>query len=95
MSKITTGDLAPIKLVDAANLPPIDEVLIFLEHAFSQGSQSWGVKREVGMALTLAKELHDTLELAQTADESKRKAAGLQLENGRLRKKLEKLEQKA
>jgi|15BtaG_2_1085339.scaffolds.fasta_scaffold06568_2 hypothetical protein len=86
--QLTKQDVAPAKLVDPANLPPLNEVQIMLEHAFVQGSQTWGVKREIGIILVLAQELLEALDIAQAADANQRMLKGAQLETGRLRKQV-------
>ncbi len=63
----------------------VDEAL---ENAFEQASQGWGVRREVGVYLTLVRELRISLSLAGKADEALRKVKGLQLELGRTKKAL-------
>lgn len=90
--RLTIADVAGVKLADDSNFPPLYEVTAALDHAFAQGSQGWGVTREVGVYLTLARELHAALEIAETADENRRMLKGAQMENGRLKKKIEKIE---
>lgn len=92
MSKrLTIADVAGVKLADSNNFPPPYEVTAALDHAFAQGSQGWGVTREIGVYLFLARELHWALEIAETADENRRMLKGAQLETGRLKKKIEQL----
>lgn len=60
-----------------------------LVNAFEQGSQGWGVRRDVAVYLSLAVQLRAALKLANQADEALRKVAGLQMELGRVRKALD------
>ena len=89
--KLNIADVAGIKLAANENFPPLFETRAALDHAFSQGSQGWGVTREVGNYLNLAYALHEALEVSTTAEENHRMLKGAQLENGRLKKKIEKL----
>lgn len=93
--KLTTEDLAGIKLVDEEYFASTEEVQAELERAYQQGSQGWGVRREVGVYLTLARDLKLAYHLAEKATQGSNKLKGLQLENGRLKKKIEKLEAEA
>ena len=79
-------DLEGVKLVNEEYLASEGEVRSVLENAFQQGSQGWGVRRDTGVILKLARDLKLALAMAQAADEATRKLKGLQLENGRLKK---------
>jgi hypothetical protein len=84
--RLTLQDLDGFKLVDETNVAPLDATQMALEHAFQQGSQGWGVSREVGVYLSLARDLKLALALANTADEAQRMLKGAQMELGRVKK---------
>jgi len=77
-----------IKLVDENYIATDGETEAALEQAFQQGSQGWGVRRDQGVLLRLARDLKIALALAQDTTETQNKLKGLQLENGRLKKKI-------
>ena len=89
---ISIEDLDGIKLVQLENFASNDETYSELERAIQQGSQGWGVRLEQGVILRLARELKIALSLAAQADDALRKLKGLQLENGRLRKRVKRLD---
>ena len=94
--KLTLADLDGIKLIsDPTYFMETDVVRMELESAYMQGSQGWGVRREVGVYLALARDLKIAMELANTADQAQRMLKGAQLEGGRLRKRIKKLEAEA
>lgn len=70
------------------------EVEADLEVTFQQASQGWGVRRQQGVLLRMARDLKLALELAATAVDSTNKIKGLQLEGGRLKKQIAVLEGK-
>ena len=72
-----------------------EEVENELERAYQQASQGWGVRREIGVYLALARDLKIATELAATADENQRMLKGAQMEGGRLKKKIAELEAEA
>ena len=84
-------DLDGIKLVNADYFATDIEAELAVEQAISQGSQAWGVRRDVGVLLKLARDLKIALALAATADQNGRMLKGAQLEGGRLKKQIEKL----
>lgn len=90
--RLTNADLEGVKLVGEENFAPIEDVQVDLERAFTQGSQGWGVIREHAVINTLARDLLDALAEAATADENFRMLKGAQMEGGRLKKKVDKLE---
>jgi len=77
-----------IKLVDENYIATDGEVEAALEQAFQQGSQGWGVRQDQGVLLRMARDLKLALGLAQDTTETTNKLKGLQLENGRLKKKI-------
>jgi hypothetical protein len=77
-----------LKLVREEYIANDLETAQFIEKAIQQGSQGWGVRREEGVVLRLAKELRVAQELAGSADEAQRKLKGTQLELGRVKKAL-------
>lgn len=93
-------DLEGLKIVDAANFASEIEVRDALENAYVQGSQGWGVRRDVAVILQLARNLRVQIELASTAEtlreeavragcayaELQNKLKGMQLELGRVKK---------
>lgn len=91
-NQLTATDLDGVKLIQRDNLPQLHEIQAALEHTYQQASQGWGVTREVGVYAFLATELREALEVAATADENFRMLKGAQMEAGRLKKKIEKLE---
>lgn len=94
--KLTLKDLDGIKLIsDPTYFMEPEVVRLELENAYMQGSQGWGVRREVGVYLALARDLKIAMELAATADNAQRMLKGAQLEGGRLRKRIKKLEAEA
>ena len=56
--------------------------------AAEQAAQGWGASQDDKTLFTLARLLPPALEAAEKADELDRKAKGLQLENGRLKKQV-------
>lgn len=84
--RLTLQDLDGFKLVDETNVAPLEATQMALEHAFQQGSQGWGVSREVGIYLSLARDLKLSIALANTADEAQRMLKGAQMELGRVKK---------
>lgn len=92
-NQLTLDDLEGLKLVEASNVGSLEQAQLVLEHAYMQGSQGWGVTEGVASTLFLATELREALDVAQTADENHRMLKGVQMENGRLKKKIENLEQ--
>lgn len=92
--------LAQVKLVPEDNIASYDAVLLHLEPIVREGIDStFGMRTKDAIILRLARELHTALEAAaasdvymqeraEKADELARKLKGLQLENGRLRKRL-------
>jgi hypothetical protein len=90
--KLKKTDLEGVKLANDEYFASPEEAADFLERGFQQASQGWGVRREVGVCLTLARDLLIAWELADTADEAQRMLKGAQMETGRLKKKIEKLE---
>lgn len=87
-------DLDGLKLVHLDYFATDADAELAVEQAITQGSQGWGVRREVGVILKLARDLKISLALAATADKSARMLKGAQLENGRLKKQIEKLQAK-
>lgn len=90
MIKLT--DLDGVKLVDRTNFADDDEVLNSLEAAYMQGSQGWGVTKEVAIQLTLAECLRAALTIAATADDNRRMLKGAQMELGRVKKQRDTLQ---
>jgi len=90
--RLTLKDLDGVKLANEEYIATTPEVQDALERAFQQASQGWGVRREVGVFLALARDLKMAMHLAETADEAQRMLKGAQMETGRLKKKIEKLE---
>ena len=66
-----------------------------LEQVFQQASQAWGIRREQGVMLRLARELKLAIGVAQGAQADDNKLKGLQLENGRLKKRVALLDGRA
>jgi len=84
---ITTEQLDSLKLVIEENAFLSEKaVLDAVEIAVTQGSGGWGVRRQDGVVLTLARQLKGALERAERADEAYKTMKGLQMENGRLKK---------
>lgn len=81
--------LEGVKLVsDESYFATSREVDGFLEQAFTQASQGWGINLTTGVTIRLAKELLEAQEIATKAQDDHNKLKGLQLENGRLRKRI-------
>lgn len=80
-------DLAGVKLVQDENFTVENLVLDALEEAFIQGSQGWGVTRDTGVLLTLARELHAARLQADTAEDNYRLLKGAQMALGRSKKR--------
>jgi hypothetical protein len=68
------------------------ETLDRLELAVQQGTGGWGVRRDDGALLKLARDLKLALGMAEQQDETYRKLKGVQMENGRLKKQLSNVE---
>lgn len=82
-----------VKLVSDENyFATNSEVEFMLETAFQQASQGWGVRQDQGVMLRLAKELKLSQGLQAKAQAGHDQLKGLQLENGRLKKKIRILE---
>lgn len=80
--------LDSVKLVSADNLATIAIVEREVQRVVSQGSQGWGVRREDAVILRLVSELRQAQLDAQASTDTHNKLKGLQLENGRLKKRL-------
>lgn len=83
---LNSKTLDGVKLVQEDYFATDAECDQYLESAYVQGSQGWGIRRDMGVTLRLARDLKIALELASKADEAQRTLKGLQLENGRLKK---------
>ena len=91
-NRLTLKDLAGTKLIQPENLAPLLQVQLALDHTYGQASQGWGVTPEIAVYGYLATELRTQMEIAETADENRRMLKGAQMETGRLKKKIEKLD---
>ena len=88
---ITQKDLEGLRRVASpAYLATIEDTRAALSAAFNQAAQGWGVGQDVSVILRLASELDAALPLAAEADELGRKCKGLELQLGRVKKRLEK-----
>ena len=84
---LTLADLEGIKLVsDDSYIATVEEAQQSLEVVFQQASQTWGIRREQGVILRLARDLKIALALAMTAEEAGRMLKGAQMELGRVKK---------
>ncbi len=82
--------LENLKLItDESVYLPEEKVLEQVELSVQQGAGGWGVRTLDGVILTLARDLRGALVGAEALDETKRTLKGLQLENGRLKKRLD------
>lgn len=80
-------DLEGIKLVHNEEYIATEaEAQQSLENVFQQASQSWGIRREEGVILKLARDLKIALALANVAEENGRMLKGAQMELGRVKK---------
>ncbi len=80
--------LDAIKLVEIENFANEIETEFAIEAAIQQGSQKWGVTRDVSVLLSITLQLRTALEEAATADRNARMLKGAQLELGRTKKAL-------
>ncbi len=85
---IRLEDLDNVKLVCVENFADEAETVATVESACVQGSQTWGVRRDTGVILSLARNLQIALALAATADEAQRKLKGEQMSHGRTKARL-------
>ncbi len=85
---IRLEDLDNVKLVCVENFADEAETVATVEGACVQGSLTWGVRRETGAILSLARNLQIALALAATADEAQRKLKGEQMSHGRTKARL-------
>lgn len=80
------------KLIDDACILPDrtieDEVEILVERS----GAGWGASRPNMVTLTLAKRYYEAAKLAEQAEELQKQVKGLQLQNGKLKKRVEHLE---
>lgn len=83
---LTTKDLDGVKLVNEEYIATIAEAQQMLETVFQQASQGWGVRREAGVILRLARDLRISLAISESADEAQRMLKGAQMELGRVKK---------
>lgn len=89
---ITPEKLDNLKLItDESVFVSEKDTLDRVELAVQQGAGGWGVRRDDGVILKLARDLKLAGAMATQVDESQRKLKGLQLENGRLRKQIQEL----
>lgn len=85
---ITLDELQNLKLVLDENVADEQRAKEYIEYCVQQGSQGWGVRRDVSVVLKLARDLKIALALAATADEAQRKLKGEQMAHGRTKKML-------
>lgn len=83
---ITLKDLEGVKLVKEEYYASISDTQDALERVFVQGSQGWGVRRDDGVLLRMARDMNIALALANSADENGRMLKGAQMELGRVKK---------
>lgn len=83
-----TTKLQCLKLADESLAAPLDEVYDEIETVAQQASQGWGLSRGDSVKFRMALEIKALATEAMEADELRRKVKGLQLENGRLKKRL-------
>ncbi len=90
-----------IKLEQLNNLKLITDESVYrteeqavdrLELAVQQGIGGWGVRPDDGVILKLARDLRLALEMSKQQEETFNKLKGTQMENGRLKKRLENVE---
>lgn len=85
--------LDPIKLVDEKHFADPRTLESDVTHLIEVAAgTNWTLNREIRVVLALAKALRDTREAASNADELAKKVKALQLENGRLKAKIGRLE---
>ena len=77
-----------MKLVPDENVATPQQASDILERAIAQGSQGWGVRQDEAVILRLGLELRKAQALAGDTTDTKNALKGLQLENGRLKKRL-------
>lgn len=92
MTMINESMMKGIAEVSEDYLAPADATERFIASAIEQGRQTWGVTREVAVLLRTLTELNALLENVGPAEENRNKIKGLQLENGRLKKRITVLE---
>jgi len=92
MTMINERMMKGIAEVSEDYLAPPDATERFIASAIEQGRQTWGVTREVAVLLRTLTELNALLENVGPAEENRNKIKGLQLENGRLKKRITVLE---
>jgi len=79
--------------VQIGNFAADEDVLDSLEGACEQGRQGWGVRREQGVMLALARTMRVHAHIASQADTAQRNLKGEQLAHGRTKKREETLKQ--
>lgn len=80
--------LDQVKLVPADNMLDSISCYVYLQDVIDEGIRStFGMRVKDAIILRLANDLRVALELAAKSEELERKVKGLQLENGRLRKR--------
>ena len=89
---IKLEDLDNVKLVRDENIASATEAIATVESACVQGSQAWGVRRDTGVILKLARDLKIALALAAATDAAQRALKGEQMSHGRTRARLTNLE---
>ncbi len=89
---IRLEDLDGLKLVQSENFAMSLDVGRAVEFAIQQGSQGWGVKSEVAVLLSVALELRNALMQIERITPVANAAKGAQMELGRAKKKMAKLE---
>ena len=87
------SSLAQVRLVPQANIATPGVYHASVQDVLDEGIRStFGMREKDAIILRMAADLVLVGELAVTADELRRQVKGLQLENGRLRKQLERTE---
>lgn len=92
MTMINERMMKGIAEVSEDYLAPPDATERFVASAIEQGRQTWGVTREVAVLLRALTDLNALLESVGPVEENRNKIKGLQLENGRLKKRITVLE---
>ena len=84
--------LDQVKLVPAENMLDSVSCYVYLQDVIDEGIRSaFGMRTKDAIILRLAHDLRLALQSAEKAEELERKVKGLQLENGRLKAKVDKL----
>lgn len=93
---LTANQLDNLKLVTDLTVFANDkDTLDRVELAVQQGAGGWGVRRDDGVILRLARDLKLASSMVEPLDECQRKLSGVQMENGRLKKQRDSLQDEA